>query len=232
MLAMAAAMLVQSYGGDYGWSCSAPLAVDGYQGGMFRHFGKGLEDEPYVLQMRREPPDGHDISWTVFPRPEGPPEGRKHSFLRGRKEAEAFSGGPDYVHIDFSWNERLTGPIWVHYWGDGVYAGSHMLVTARQVRRWTDKQGRTAGLSGGLATPSLLAALAPARSWSVVAADATGRTIFSDTFQMPDWRQVEAEYRRVRARIDMVEQRFRADHEPRSENGVHCSDEPSPDSTI
>ena len=230
-LAAVGALLVQSYAGDYGWTCSTPLDVDGYRAGMFRHFGKGLEDEAYVIQMHREPPDRHDISWTVFPRPEGPPAGRKYTFLRGRKEAEAFSGGPDYVSIDFRWTGKVTGPIWVYYYGDGMPAGSEMLATARRVRRWT-KNGRTMGLSGGLTTPSLLAALAPARRWSVVATDGAGNTIFSDSFEMPAWQKVEAEYRRARIRLDSVEQRFRSDHELRNEDGVQCEDQPSPDSTI
>jgi hypothetical protein len=216
----------QNWGGAFGWTCGGGFAVDGYQAGMWRTYGIDDPDAPYQIQAHAADADAgsHNMTWTISPRTEGPPQVRSRGFLMGRREAEAFREGPDYVHIDFSWHTSVAGPIWAHYWGDGTYAGADMLMTRWDVRRWTDRQGLLGGLSGGLSSRPLLTALAPARRWTVVAVDATGKQLHSESFEMPSWRAVETEYRRMRATIDRVELRFRTAHDPITEDGVACAD--------
>jgi hypothetical protein len=232
-----AALLVAAqpdWDGAYGWGCSTPVAIEGYVGGLSRSYGRGAGLEPYFLQAQ-EPgsaPEGHSVTWTIYPLAEGPPARRRVTFLGGRREADAFVSGPDYVHIAFSWHTEVTGPVWAYYWGDGRYVGAEMLFSAGNVRRFRDRSGRLGGISGGLANRTLLAALADARSWTVVAADATGKRLFSETFSVPRWRAAEAEYRRARAALDRVEARFRVTHEPLSADGVSCADEDDPASMI
>ena len=228
-----AAALGQTPGGEFGWSCSVAVTIDDYSGSVSRNFGDGLEAAPYLFQVQRQTGDiRHDVIWSVFPRPEGPPPDGPPGFLNGRREADAFSTGPDYVHIDFRWHTQVVGPVWAHYWGDGAYAGADLLMTARHVRRFTDRDGRLGGLSGGLATRPILTALAPAQSWTVVVNDATGKQLFTETFEVPRRELAEAEFRRARAIMDRLEAHFRLDHRPRSEGGATCGDDPPPEAVI
>jgi hypothetical protein len=234
-LVLAAAAVLQGapQGGWWGWSCGTSLSVDGFEGGVYRDFGPGFEHAPYRIELR-EPGQGrgHNVSWTIDPRPEGPPPSARPSFLDPRREQEAFASGPNYVHIDFDWLAEATGPIHAYYWGDGAYAGADLLMSARQVRRFTDRDGRLGGLSGGLAVRTLLSALAPARRWTVAAVDSTGKTLFSESFDLPRREAVEAAFRRARAAIDSVEARFRPAHRPINEGGVRCEDKENPESAI
>lgn len=221
--------------GAYGWSCGAAVSFDGYSGYLGRNYGQGNELSPYVMEAREAgstDPNRHRITWTVYPLAEGPPPSRRPNFLGGRREAGLFATGPDYVHISFLWHTQVTGPVWAYYWGDGHYAGVEMLMSARNTRRFRDRDGLLGGISGGLSDRALLTALADARSWTVVAIDATGKRLFQETFAVPDRQRVEAEYRRARAALDRVEARFRATHAPLSEDGVACEDAEDPAASI
>jgi len=228
------AVSAQNHGGAHGWVCSAVVEVDGYRGGVLRHFGADSDHSPYIVTVH-EPGDHrgrHSVTWTIHPDPAGPQPTRKRSFRAGRKQADAFRSGPDFVHIHFAWYTRVEGPVWAHYWGDGAYAGADRLMTARSARRFRDKDGLTGGISGGLSARPLLTALAGARTWQVVAVDATGKQLFSDSFQLPRWQAAEAEFRRARARLDALEAEFRKDHEPREQSDAACADHDDPNSTI
>ena len=231
ILLLAALALDQNEGGTWGWSCGTSVTVDGYAGGISRTYGKGSENEAYVMQVDT-PERRHSITWTVHPLLEGPPPSKRPAFLGGRRESEAFATGPDYVHIDFLWRTSAVGPIWAHYWGDGVYAGADLLMSARQVRRATGKDGTLGGLSGGLASRPLLTALAGARRWTVVAEDSAGKRLFGDSFTVPRREVAEAEYRRARAAIDRAEPIFRLTHEPYDKDGVTCTDHENPAASI
>jgi hypothetical protein len=222
--------------GEYGWICSVGIEVEGYRGGILRHYPSGATAEPYRVDLEwRRGERRYGATWTIDPRPEGPPPqraGRRRHF-QPRAESEAFVLGPDYVHIDFGWLvPGVVGPVHAHYWGDGVSAGADLIYTARQVRRRTDRAGMLAGFSGGLSEPALLQALAPARLWSVVVSDSTGKVLLSDSFEVPRRELVAAEFRRARAILDDLEARFRVDHRPLREGSAACQDNEDPNATI
>lgn len=170
----------------------------------------------------------HSITWSVDPRPYGPPAGARTNFRAGRAAAEAFRGGPSYVSIAFPFEAKLTGPLWVHYWGDGQYAGAEMLYTAKNARKWRDRSGRTRGISAGLSSRPIIAKLADAVQWAVSARDATGREIVFERFAMPRWQLAAAEFVRVRGVMDAVEMEFVRTHESIERDGVRCDDHEDP----
>ncbi len=223
-----------NYGGAHGWACSAPVDVDGFRGSILRQYTAKGDELPYIMEVKEpgSPSFPHSITWTVDPDPAGPPPRRKPGFLAGRKEADAFRTGPDYVHISFTWHTRVEGPVWAHYWGDGAYVGADLLQTARAARRFRDRQGLSGGISGGISNRALLTALAEARTWQVVAIDSTGKRLFTESFQVPGWRSAEAEFRRARAQIDRIEAEFRKHHEPREVDGASCTDQEDPSASI
>jgi hypothetical protein len=221
-----------SHNGEFGWHCSAIVQVDGYSGSVSRNFGPKVETAPYMMELRRQ--DGgrqRSVVWSIDPRPNPPPQARAF-FLGGRREADAFKAGPDYIHIDFEWRAVAVGPVWAHYWGDGSYAGADMLMTRRQASRSTLRDGTLAPLSGGLAQRTIIARLAPKRRWTVIAADATGKQLFSESFEMPSWDVAEAEFRRAKSQIDALELIFRRDHQALRDGNVSCTDEEHPLSSI
>jgi len=223
----------ESYGGQYGWRCSVTFEMEHYRGGMWRDFGAGAENSPYMMQAWAADPNvHHEVYWTVDPRPEGPPPTKKRRFLEGLKESEAFAAGPEYVHIDFGWYTEALGPIWAHYWGGGAYAGADLVMTARQVRKSTGKDGKASGLSGGLFNRRIMTALAATPDWTVTAVDAAGRTLFSESFRIPSRDAAEREFRRGRAAIDALEPKFRVDHRMLEEAGAVCVDHEDPASGI
>ena len=234
LLLVGAAVSEQNYGGAHGWMCSAPVDVDGFRGSILRHFVPGGDDSPYIMEAKApgDHPDRHSVHWTVYPDPAGPRPGLKRALVKGRKQSDAFRTGPDFIHILFGWHTRVKGPVWAHYWGDGAYAGADRLMTARSARRYRDKQGLTGGVDGGLVARPLLTALAEARTLRVVAIDATGKRLFSESFQLPRRQSAEAEFRRARAQLDRLEAEFRKDHEPREEAGAGCADHDDPASGI
>lgn len=214
--------------GAFGWRCWAPVAVGGHRGKAWRDYHERSKNAAYVMQMER-PGDGdrYAMQWTVDPSPEGPPAKSRKSSARSLEDA--FRNGPESIYVDFKWEGAVAGPLWVHYWGDGVYAGGEMLMSARSVRRWFGKSTVRTGTS---ATPgaAVKAKLAPARTWTALARDSAGRQLDSKTFDVPTAPEAEREFLRARARIDAVEPRFRTDHAPLDEGDVSCSDFEDPQS--
>jgi hypothetical protein len=119
---------------EWGWRCSGQFEVDGQRVSMWRDFDASGTINPYIIQsFDREP---HGTTWTIDPRPETfPPDGKAFPSMRGRNEAEVLREGPDYVHISYEWHTEAVGPIYVYFWGDGIYVGAEQLFSARQVRR-------------------------------------------------------------------------------------------------
>ena len=91
--------------------------------------------------------------------------------------AEVRRNGPVTVLIDFKWEPvALVGPLWAQFWGDGAYAGTQMMMSARKMRRYygKDRQASSIGTHPGTA---LIAKLASARTWTAVAVDSTGVSV-------------------------------------------------------
>lgn len=218
--------LIINEGGDYGWGCSTGVAIGRFRGGVWRDYDRKRRRSPYVMQLRLADPDPrHTIGWTIDPELGAPDkEGRPTLSARG---AAAFGKGPRTVLVDFKWAPRpMVGPLRVWFWGDGVYAGSRTAMSARRVRRY---YGGEDGSSGSArADRSLVARLVSARTWTAVLTDGAGNRLASETFQMPTPREAEAAFRAGRARIDAVEPRFRADHDPLELDGVQCIDQLNP----
>lgn len=214
--------------GKYGWRCWAPVAVGGHAGKVWRDYHKRSKNAAYVMQMGvRGYGDRYEMMWTVDPRPEGPPAKDRNPSTFSLEEA--FRSGPETISIEFKWEGAVVGPLWVHYWGNGVYAGGEMLMSARSVRRWF---GNSTVRTGTNATPgaAVKARLAPARTWTALVRDSKGRQLDSKTFDVPTPSEAGREFRRARARIDAVELRFRTDHTPLDEGDVSCSDFDDPQS--
>lgn len=219
-------------GGEWGWRCTAEISLAGHGGYVSRDFGKGVEAAPYIMEARWiEGGRQRSIVWALASRG-NPARDSKYAYLGGRAPAHAFRDGPDYVHIDFDWLATAVGPIWAHYWGDGAYAGADLLMTRRQARQSLNSRGELAGLSGGLATRSLLVALADSTRWTVTAVDGAGKTLFSETFEVPGRAAAETEFVRARGAIEQLEQQFVRDHHGVAANGVTCADNESPLSSI
>ena len=226
-----------NFGGEYGWICSAPMNVDGYRGGILRHYDSTTRHGPYLVQLHwRSGERRYRASWTIDPRPEGPPPSpprRRMRYFEPRAERQAFEPGPESVGIDFGWYVAgVVGPVHARYWGDGVYVGEERLYTARQVRRRIDRDGMFSGFSGGLNNPALLRALAAARTWRVVVTDSVGKVLLSESFDVPRREAVAAEFRRARAALDSAEARFRIDHERLIGPDASCQDNEDPEATI
>jgi len=229
-LLLGAALLVQ---GDWGWTCEAPVTLGDYKGSVSREFFPWSGDHsPYRMRIERPGSgDRYAISWTIDPRPEGPPRGSKRRWPNPRKQAGAFRAGPDLVRIDFKWGRDAVAPIWVHYWGDGAYAGADLLVTARMMKRRIANIPSPYSSEGGLASRRLLAALAPARIWTVVVTDSAGKTYSSETFSVPTWREAESAFRHARARIDAMERRYRS-LDPLPESDASCTPHEDPEAIV
>ncbi|HEX8469116.1 MAG TPA: hypothetical protein VF620_15060 [Allosphingosinicella sp.] len=239
---LAAALLVQeteseeptaNHGGAYGWRCSAEVAIGRHRGSVWRDYDERLIPSPYIIQVQLpDPADRQTTSWMVDPRHEGPPPGQKRNGVSGVREADAFRNGPGSVQFELKWEPvELAGPLWVHYWGDGRHAGTRMMASARHTRR--DYARRHHGTAIGVHPDrDLIAKLASASRWTAVAVDSTGKLFASKTIEVPTPQQAEAAFREARARIDSLERRFAANHEPREEGGASCSDHEDPAATI
>ncbi|HEX6376677.1 MAG TPA: hypothetical protein VFZ91_13265 [Allosphingosinicella sp.] len=224
----AAALLVQ---GDWGWRCEAKVSLGAYQGSVWRDYAKWPDPSPYHMKVElADPEKRHTLRWAVDPRPEGRPPRKRRSWPDPRPPADAFRSGPGFVAIDFRWDAPAVGPIWAHYWGDGAYAGAQRLMTASDATRRIGNLPAFA-LSTTIAR-DLVPALASARTWTVVATDATGRQLSSETFEVPAWQEAEAEFRRARASLDAVEPRYRSGAGPQEGDEAACYEHEDPAAII
>jgi hypothetical protein len=240
-LLLAAALLVQEtdavgpgihidHQGEFGWRCSAPVAIGRYEGSVWRDYDRKRGGSVYTMQIELPESDNrHSLIWAVDPRPEGSEKLRE--WPNARREVEAFRFGPGYAQVDFKLDAEVAGALWIHYWGNGAYAGSDLRLSARQVRRFVGKGRRAVGI-GANVSPAVIAKLASTRRWTAILVDSTGKRLDTEVFEVPIPEEAEMAFRKARAAIDSLESRFRIDHRPRSEGGGDCFDHPDPNSEI
>lgn len=213
---------------ELGWRCGAKYEIDGRPVWMFRDFETSGKIHAYFIQTLDGTQPNHETYWHIDPRAEGPPANERKDWFSGRSEAEVLRDGPDYVHVDYRWYTQVNGPVWAHYWGDGRYAGAELLFSASKVRRYTEKDGKMGGLSGGLGKGPIMTALGASRSWAFKVVDATGKELASETFAPPNLGNSVEEYRRHRLAIETLEAEFRTDFQERQNGTVSCAlDEPA-----
>lgn len=194
-----------------GWRCATNFEVDGRRVNMWRDYFPSEEAGVYQLQMASGP---HRTSWTINSRVQSNSPKKKLAFRAGRSEADVLAHGPDYVSIGFHWHNEVVGPVWTYYWGDGQYAGVKKLLSARQVKKSTKGDGKMGGISAGLSQGPIMQKLSSAKQWSVVAVDATGKQLYSETFSPPNLTNAKIEYRKARSEIEKLEEQFRKDPRP------------------
>lgn len=214
----------------WGWDCVGTFEVEGQRVGIGRGFDDSGTINPYSIQSFDHEP--HGTTWTIDPRPDGPPVDAPPSWNRGRSEAKVLREGPDYVHISYPWHTEVVGPVYVYFWGDGTYIGAEQLFSARQVRRWTGKDGKMGGLSSGLSKGPIMQALYKTQDWTFKVTDATGKELTSGTFHPPDLARSIVEYRRVRAEIEKLEVEFRTDFQTKTLGTTRCAANDDPASSI
>lgn len=215
---------------EWGWRCVGRFDVEGRRVTIWRDFDASGELFPYSIQTFEGEPNG--TYWTIDPRPEGPPTGEPVSLDTGRSEAEVLRYGPDYVHINFSWHTEVSGPVHVYFWGDGKFAGTMQLFSARQVKRSTGRDGKMGGLSGGLSKGPIMRALYGSQSWSFKVTDASGKELTDGTFRPPDLARAVTEYRSARAEIEKLETEFRANGQTIMRGSTICEAHEDPARTI
>lgn len=215
---------------EWGWRCWSRFEVEGELVTIWRDFDASGRINSYFIQSWNSEP--HGTYWVIDPRPNGPPADGAESAGEGRSEAEVLRDGPDYVHINYSWNTKVVGPVHVNFHGDGVYVGTERLFSAREVRRWTGKDGKMGGLSGGLSKGPILRALYRTQTWTFSVTDATGKELIRGAFHPPDLARSVDEFRRVRAEIEELEAEFRADFQEKERGMTSCAAHDDPSSTI
>jgi hypothetical protein len=206
---------------EWGWRCWGRFDVEGRRVSIWRDFDASGKLNSYHIQTYEHEPNG--TYWTIDPRPEGPPRRVSVSWDTGRSEAEVLRNGPDYVHIDYPWHTEVTGPVYVHFWGDGTYVGAERLFSAGRVRRYTERDGKMGGLSGGLSKGPIMQALYGSQAWAFKVTDATGKELTSGSLHPPDLARAVTEYRFVRAEIENLETEFRTDFETRTRGSTTCA---------
>jgi hypothetical protein len=215
---------------EWGWRCSGRFEVDGQGVSIWRDFDASGTINPYFIQSFNHEP--HGTSWIIDPRRGGHSTGKSIPWKTGRAEAAVLSEGPDYVHINYQWHTEVVGPIYAYFWGDGRYVGAEQLFTSRQARRFTAKDGKMGGLSGGLSQGSILRELYKTETWAFSATDANGKKLTEGTFHPPDLAHSVNEYRRVRAQIENLEAKFRGDYQEQEEGDTTCTAQVDPASEI
>lgn len=191
------------------YTCSVPVELDGLRGGMWRHFNPGHADEFYVIQLYNPAvPSGPFALWSVDNRPPAPP--RDYGFQTGRREADAFRLGPDYISFgEIEHGGVVAGRLWVRLFGDDVYAGVFLRQTARRTRAARRRGERTLSVSvTQIHYPEIVARLATAREWRAVLVDEGGHELGSRTLNVPAPPQVKAAFERGRAELLSHRQAF------------------------
>jgi hypothetical protein len=206
---------------EWGWRCSARFDVEGRRVTIWRDFDASGKPSSYQIQTFENEPNG--TYWTIGPRPDGAPKGEASSGDTGRSEAEVLRNGPDYVHINYPWHTEVTGPVYAHFWGDGTYVGAERLFSAKEVRRYTERDGKMGGLSGGLSQGPIMKALYGSQAWMFKVTDATGKELTSGIFRPPDLARAVTEYRVSRAEIEKLVTEFRTDFETRIRGSAICA---------
>lgn len=204
-----------------GWRCWGKFDVEGRRVTIWRDFYPSGKLNPYHIQTWEHEPNG--TSWLIDPRPAGPPADEPRSWDTGRSEAEVLRDGPDYIHINFTWDTEVIGPVHAYFWGDGRYAGAEQLFSARQVKRATGRDGKMGGLSDGLSKGPTLRALYGSRQWTFKVTDGAGKELTVGTFHPPDLAHAIDEYRSVRADIEKLEPEFRTDFETKTRGSITCA---------
>jgi hypothetical protein len=212
--------------GAFGWGCWVPVAIGAYKGTVSRAYFR-KRSSVYTMQIELRGSHRHSLIWAIDPRPGS--SARLRAWPHSRREADAFRFGPGHVLVDLKPDSEVAvvGGLWIQYWGDGVYAGADMWASQRKAPRRMGGPGQLAGI-GALVSPVLIAKLTPARTWTAVLTDSTGRRLATDIFEVPPPQEAESTFRQARAAIDALEPRFRIDHSPLSEGGAHCSDNNDP----
>jgi hypothetical protein len=215
---------------EWGWRCTGRFDVEGRRVTIWRDFDASGKNSPYQIQTFEHEP--HGTYWTIDPRPEGPLAGEPVSWDTGRSEADVLRDGPDYVHINYPWRTQVVGPVHVYFWADETYVGAELLFSARQVRRWTDKDGTMGGLSGGLSKGPIMRALYGSETWAFKVTDATGKELTAGAFRPPDLGRSIVEYRRAREEIERLEVEFRSDFQDRVSGTTTCAAHEDPSASI
>ena len=203
-----------------GWTCMTEIGQGDFAGVLSRRIeDDGVASPVLFMQMWfARSADQRRLYWTIraadAPVPEPPRP------IDGRGEATIFDSGPDSVSINYRWQPPVRGPIWAHFYGDGRHAGTRLAATEVQVRRF--RMDRGVPLLGALSDRAILARLAPARAWTVIATDAAGREVYREGFAIPSPSALAPLYREARARIDAMAQEFRA----------RCGEDPPPEAEI
>lgn len=158
------------------------------------------------------------VTWNMTNRYSSAEEMKANYQFGGRPVETAFQGGPSFVQIDFEFDNPSQGPLWAHYYGDGTFVGSELLVTARENRR--HYAGRKAGLRGGLSNREILARLAPTRNWNVAVTDSSGRVIFRSDFLAPFSADMERLFRAATIDYDSRVSDFRRNCQPNDPDDI------------
>lgn len=213
----------------YGYRCTLSLDADGFAGSVWRDFMNDQPDDFYIIQVERMRGDGEGgplAIWSIDQRPPAPP--KRYGWQVGRQEREVFAGGPDGFSLNLPAADLGTGGVWLHWWGDGEFAGTTHAITARQARSYARRQYRSIGAY--LNDRAVLSRLADARRWTVAATDATGRVLYRKITSMPRAAAVKAAFLAAKARLLAARDRFVATEG--RDGGAACEEHLPPDAEI
>lgn len=214
------------------FTCSVRMDSETLRGTMWRQFDPRWPDDRYVIQLRdRSDERGPSVSWTVDNRPLPRRLPRDHGY--GRPESEIFRQGPDAVDFGSIETGELSGErIWAQLFGDGVYSGAHLALTARDSRRLSRRGARSiAVVLSHRYTRDLVARLAGAREWRVVLVTEAGRVLGERTVIVPTSEQARAAFEQARRELMANRDAFVAGRAA-AVSEAHCEIEPPADATI
>ncbi|HEU0099992.1 MAG TPA: hypothetical protein VFQ67_14620 [Allosphingosinicella sp.] len=184
------------------YRCSVAVRMDGLTGGMWRDFVTGTPDEYYKIQIYNpEIGTGIFAYWGIDNRP--PRRPRAYGYDVGVPEAEAFRNGPDSVDFGEIGYGRVTdGAISARLYGDGAYAGTIPVQTAKRTRRVYRLGGQGLALHLFRAGHAeIFSRLAKAGRWEAVLIDPSGREIGRKTIRVPLPAAAQAEFNRARLEL-------------------------------
>lgn len=201
---LALAFALSSTPAAAGWTCDVHVALGQFDGGVGRRLDDaGVPERGYLMQLTEGgSPNRRMVVWNILAADARRGRRGEIDLPALRPEATAFAEGPGYVSITYRWSLGVAGPVWAYFYGDGRLVGQQMISTARQVRH--ARGWGASGLAGGLGDPAILARLAPARDWTVIATDGAGREIHRETFRIPGRDEAAAAFARARAEIDRM----------------------------